>query len=186
MSQNLKYALSFDEHGHFEKMEHVQIVNGLMLLPADGQTVFLEKYAEISNLSDAGIDLSANYVTLNAEKNDIVVNPYPKSAAECVGIFIKHDDNCTFNCKMRELFDELTAKDDNYQISQDESLCKTVIKKPAKTEAEIEADKSDAEIKQFDEQIKELKDSMALAMLSNDQELIKELQSEYATLTEGA
>ena len=184
MYQNneLKYALNFDDHGHFVKMEQVQYLDGQWLLPSGGDTVFLEKYKDVSDLKDAGQDTEKNYFVLNESRTDIIARPYPTTASECVGIFVEHEDNCPFNCKMRELFDELTEKDPKYRVVTDETLCKTVERVPEKTQQELEAERVEESRKSFDEELKELKDSIALAMLSNNQVLIAELQEEYKAL----
>ena len=179
---DLKYALAFDKRGNFVKMEQVQYLEGGWLIPADGSTVFLEKFKDTFDIKELGYDTENNYYTLNESKTDLVGNAYPVTAAACVGIFIEHEDNSDFACKMRELFDDLCSKDSNYRVISDTELCKTVEKVPEKTPGEVAAEKAEQDRVSFDETLKELKDAMALAMLNNDQETIKELQTEYQAL----
>lgn len=179
---DLKYALSFDKRGVFVKMEQVQYLEGSWLIPADGSTVFLEKFKDSSDIKELGYNTDINYFTLNEFKTDLVAHPYPCTAAECVGIFIEHEDNSAFACKIRDLFDDLCSKDSNYIVISDSELCKTVDKVSTKTPEEVEADKAKQERIEFDSALNDLKDAMALAMLNNDQETITELQREYKDL----
>ena len=107
----------------------------------------------------------------------------PTSAAECVGLFVEHKDQCSYAHELRKLFEKLCEESDGkYHVVRDEDLCQTVEPVPEPTEEETAAQVAEQELQDFDTQISELKDRMAIAQLCGNTELIANLQQEYADL----
>lgn len=58
----------------------------------------------------------------------------PTTAAECVGLSVKHEDNSAHAIELRELFKTLTDADsEHYQVSTDDAMTQTVKKIEVKT-----------------------------------------------------
>lgn len=166
----------FDEHGHYigTVLTQVAELEGGQygpLVPDDCVT--------FAPPNDDDDDL---FFTISDDKTEWIGTPWPTSAAECVGIFLNHHDHCDWTNHMRELFEEFTQDNEEYELHRDEDLTLTVIKTPDKTQEELEFEQAEAQLKEFDAQIESLKSRMSLAMLQNDQDTINQLRAEYAEL----
>ena len=167
-------VFQFDQHGHYigETLTQVaELESGQYgpLVPDDCVT-----FAPPSNE-----DL---FFTISDDKSQWIGTPWPTNAAECVGIFLKHHDHCDWTNHMRDLFEEFTQDNEQYELHRDDDLTLTVIKKAEKTQEELEFEQAEQQLKEFDAQIESLKSRMSLAMLQNDQNTINQLRAEYAEL----
>lgn len=172
---DLVQVYAFDTHGHYIGPTPAQVVQN-----PEGELELLlpEDCVDFAPPTD-----EANYYTIADDKKSWIGKPWPTTAQECVGIFLPHKDQCEWTVKMRKIFEDLTENSTEYRITRDEyDLSMTVEAIPPKTEEEEEYEQVEEELRQFDEAVASLKDRMSLAMLNSDQELITQLQEEYAQL----
>lgn len=166
---------SWDEHGHYTGPVVAQY--GLddkgqvsLLMPPRATTI-------------KPIEKEGYWLNINADKTAWEYEKIPTTAEECVGLFVKHEDQCDRAHELRKLFEKLTEESNgNYRVSRDEELTQYVEKVPEKTQEELEQEQAEQELLQFDEQISSLKDRMAIAMLNGDTEQVTSLQQEYKQL----
>ncbi len=173
----LQTVYSFDQAGHYvgEALAQTDPLDGGLLLP--------------DNCVTFAPPIKSNcYYTINAEKTAWEEHQWPGDAAGCVGIFIEHTDHCEWAEKMRKRMEELCEASTKYRIVRDEpDLTMTVEAVPEKTEEEAASEEAEQALRDFDAQISALKDRMALAQLTGDDELIAQLKADYQALmsTEG-
>lgn len=167
-------AYRFDEHGHFYQVSSAQVI---------------KQKGELKPLCPQDCVLFAPemkdgyWYVISDDRTEWTAVKKPTSAAECVGLFVEHKDQCSYAHELRKLFEELcAASDGKYHVVRDEDLCQTVEPVPEPTEEETAAQAAEQELQDFDTQISELKDRMAIAQLCGNTELIANLQQEYADL----
>lgn len=166
---------SYDEHGHYTGIVSAQVLN-------DGEEPNYPPYT-VSFAPDDDPDyfyeISDDLSKWNAIKK-------PTTASECVGIYIKHEDQCDYAHEMRKLFEKLTENNPDYEQYRDpDNLTLTVREKQKETENEIMLQSSNQEIQDFENQVKDLREQMVTAMLLNDQDMIDSIRAEFKQLTEG-
>ena len=187
----------YDQHGHFCGLSSAQVVK------ADNVCVLTNAIKQI--LTDRQIELAEGtaimlppdcvlfapemqngyWYDLNDEKTAWKAVKKPTTAAECVGMFVEHEDQCSFAHECRQLFETLcAASDGKYQVTRDDDLTLTVEAVPEKTEEETAAEIAEQALNDFDADLQSLKDRMVIAQLNGDTELITELQAEYKALME--
>ncbi len=111
----------------------------------------------------------------------------PTTAAECVGLSVKHEDNSAHAVELKALFKALCEADSaHYRVATNGELMQTVEAVPEDTTAEKALDTAEASASTLDSQISELKEQMALAQLLGDADMISEIQASYKTLIEEA
>lgn len=166
---------SYDEHGHYSGVVSAQVLN-------DGEEPNYPPYTVSfapENDPQYFYEISDDLTKWNAVKK-------PTTASECVGIFIKHEDQCDYAHEMRKLFESLTKDDPNYETYRDpDDLTLTVREKQKESENEIMLLASNDEIQQLENQIKELREQMVTAMLLDDQAMIEETRAQYKQLMNG-
>lgn len=173
---NIVTIYQFDQHGHYDGPALTQVVDlggGKFgpLVPDD-----------CVDFAPPAMTDTEVFFTISDDKTEWIGTPWPTSAAECVGIFLNHHDHCDWTNHMRELFEEFTQDNEEYELHRDDDLTLTVVKKPAKTAEETAYEQAEQQLKDFDAQIESLKSRMSLAMLQNDQDTINALRLEYASL----
>lgn len=187
----------YDQHGHFCGLSSAQVVK------ADNVCVLTNAIKQI--LADRQIELSEGlalmmpsdcvlfapegkegyWYDLNDEKTAWEAVKKPTTAAECVDMFIEHEDQCEYAHECRRLFEELcAASDGKYQVTRDDNLTLTVEAVPEPTAEETAAEAAEQALTDFDADLQALKDRMVIAQLNGDTELIAELQAEYKALME--
>lgn len=187
----------YDQHGHYCGQSYAQVVT------ADEVCVLTDAIKQI--LTDRQIELAEGtaimlppdcvlfapemqngyWYDLNDEKTAWEAVKKPTTAAECVGMFVEHEDQCSYAHECRQLFETLcAASDGKYQVTRDDDLTLTVEAIPEKTEAETAAEAAEQALNDFDADLQSLKDRMVIAQLNGDTELITELQAEYKALME--
>lgn len=130
---NTVTAYCFDEHGHYKNATMIMRdpINGEPLLPAD--CVLFAPDEE---------RLKTSWATLNTAHSAWGYTNKPTSAAECVGITVKHEDQCPWAYEMRDLMERLCEADsEHYRITRDDDLTLTVEVIPEKTLEELRAEK---------------------------------------------
>lgn len=166
---------SYDEHGHYTGIVSAQVLN-------DGEEPNYPPYTVSfapDDDSDYFYEISDDLSKWNAIKK-------PTTASECVGIYIKHEDQCDYAHEMRKLFEKLTENNPDYEQYRDpDNLTLTVREKQKETENEIMLQSSNQEIQDFENQVKDLREQMVTAMLLNDQDMIDSIRAEFKQLTEG-
>lgn len=109
----------------------------------------------------------------------------PTTAAECVGMSVRHDDNTAHGLELKALFKTLAEADSaHYRVATDGELTQTVEAVPEDTAAEKSLGTAEASASSLDAQISDLKDQMALAQLIGDASMISEIQASYKSLME--
>lgn len=187
----------YDQHGHYCGQSYAQVVT------ADEVCVLTDAIKQI--LTDRQIELAEGtaimlppdcvlfapemqagyWYDLNDEKTAWEAVKKPTTAAECVGMFVEHEDQCDYAHECRQLFETLcAASDGKYQVTRDDDLTLTVEAVPEKTEEETAAEVAEQALNDFDADLQSLKDRMVIAQLNGDTELITELQAEYKALME--
>lgn len=167
-------AYRFDEHGHFYQVSSAQVI---------------KQKGELKPLCPQDCVLFAPemkdgyWYVISDDRTEWTAVKKPTSAAECVGLFVEHKDQCSYAHELRKLFEKLCEESDGrYHVVRDEDLCQTVEPVPEPTEEETAAQVAEQELQDFDTQISELKDRMTIAQLCGNTDLIAELQQEYADL----
>lgn len=171
---NIVTVYQFDNHGHYIGKSLTQVAE---LESGTYGPLVPDDCVEFAPPSDTDL-----FFTISDDKSQWIGTPWPTNAAECVGIFLNHHDHCDWTNHMRELFEEFTAENEEYELHRDEDLTLTVIKTPDKTLEELEFEQAEQQLKDFDAQIESLKSRMSLAMLQGEQETINALRIEYAEL----
>ena len=111
----------------------------------------------------------------------------PTTAAECIGMSARHDDNSAHAIEVKALFKSFTEADSaHYKIAYDDEQTQTVEVIPEDTATEKALDSAEASASTLDSKINDLKDQMALAQLIGDADMIAELQASYKALIEEA
>ena len=163
---------SYDEHGHYTGIVSAQVLN-------DGEEPNYPPYTVSfapDDDSDYFYEISDDLSKWNAIKK-------PTTASECVGIYIKHEDQCDYAHEMRKLFEKLTENNPDYEQYRDpDNLTLTVREKQKETENEIMLQSSNQELQDFENQVKDLREQMVTAMLLNDQNMIDNIRAEFKQL----
>lgn len=168
MSSKLITAYRFDAAGFYTGAELVQ--EGI--LPPDDTTV-------------EPVLKDGYWAQWNGKKWTQVKKP--TTAAECVGLSARHDDNTAHGIELKALFKSLTKADSaHYRLATDDEQTQTVEAIPEDTAAEKALDTAEASASTLDAQISDLKEQMALAQLIGDASMISEIQASYKTLIEEA
>lgn len=169
---NLQTVYSFDQAGHYTGTALAQTdpLDGGLLLP-DNCVTF------------APPGRSNCYYTISADKSAWDEHQWPGDAASCVGIFIEHTDHCQWAEDMRKRMEELCEASTRYHIVRDEpDLTMTVEAIPDKTEEEEASEAAEQALRDFDDALSSIKDRLALAQLSGDDETVAALKEEYQAL----
>ena len=126
-------AYSYDEHGHYKNAVLVMNdpISGELLLPAD-----------CVSFAPDETKLQTAWACLNDAKTEWVYTTKPTTAAECVGMSVKHTDQCPWAHEVRALFEKLCAEDsEHYRVVRDDDLTQTVEAIPEKTLEEVRTEK---------------------------------------------
>lgn len=187
----------YDQHGHYCGVSGAQVVmaDDVCVLTDDIKQILADRQIELEE--DAAIMMPPDCVLfapemqegywydLNDEKTEWKAVKKPTTAAECVGMFIEHEDQCDYSNECRKLFEDLcAASDGKYQVTRDDNLTLTVEAVPEPTAEETAAEAAEQALTDFDADLQTLKDRMVIAQLNGDTELIAELQAEYKALME--
>lgn len=171
----IQEVYQWDEHGHYTgpvsaqygRNEEGQIV---LLMPPRSTTI-------------VPVQKEGYWLNIKSDKSGWEYEKIPTNAAECLGIYVKHEDQCDRAHELRKLFEKLCEESEGkYRVSRDEDLTQFVEKVPEKTPEELEHEQAEEELHQFDEEVASLKDRMAIATLTGDEELISQLRQEYNQL----
>lgn len=194
---DLVECYQYDQHGHYCGVSGAQVVmaDDVCVLTDDikqilaNRQIELEEGAAIMMPPDCVLfapEMKDGYwYDLNDEKTAWEAVKKPTTAAECVGMFIEHEDQCDYSNECRKLFEDLcAASDGKYQVTRDDDLTLTVEAVPEPTAEETAAEAAEQALTDFDTELQELKDRMVIAQLNGDTELITELQAEYKALME--
>ena len=194
---DLVECYQYDQHGHFCGLSSAQVVKAddVCVLTDDIKQILANRQIELKE--GAAIMMPPDCVLfapegkegywydLNDEKTAWEAVKKPTTAAECVGMFIEHEDQCEYAHECRRLFEELcAASDGKYQVTRDDNLTLTVEAVPEPTAEETAAEAAEQALTDFDADLQALKDRMVIAQLNGDTELIAELQAEYKALME--
>lgn len=129
-------AYRYDEHGHYMNAETV------MEDPLSGGLLIPEDCVEFAPDEEK---LQTSWAKLNAKKTAWTYTTKPTTAAECVGISVKHSDQCPWAYEVRDLFEKLCAEDsEHYHVVRDDELTQTVEAIPEKTFEELKTSKLQA------------------------------------------
>lgn len=126
-------AYSFDEHGHYKNAVMVMNdpISGELLLPEDCVTFAPDEKK-----------LATAWAQLNDDKTAWNYTTKPTTAAECVGMYVKHTDQCPWAHEVRALFEALCEADkEHYRVVRDDELTQTVEAIPEKTLEEVRTEK---------------------------------------------
>ena len=89
--------------------------------------------------------LKTCWAKLNSDHTEWVYQTKPTTAAECIGLSVKHEDQCLWAYEVRDLFEKLCAEDpEHYRVTRDEELTQTVEAIPEKTFEELKTEKLQA------------------------------------------
>lgn len=115
--------------------------NGTCLVQADPKS---KEWLIPSDCTLTKPELKAGYFyKFNEDENEWQAEKMPENCEECLDIEIEHSDISSRAVELREIFKELTDKDDNYVLHYDSSLTLSVVKKEIKhkTVDELKAEK---------------------------------------------
>lgn len=125
----MQTVYKFDEHGHYVHAENVMQdpITKDLLLPSDCVTFAPDEKKLVSS-----------WAKLNAEKTAWTYISKPTTAKECLGISVKHEDQCPWAYEMRDLMENLCKADaEHYRTTRDDDLTLTVEVIPEKTLDEL-------------------------------------------------
>lgn len=143
------YAYKYDEHGHYEHSVLVMEdpLGGGLLVPSD--------CVEFAPDEDK---LKSSWAKLNADKTAWEYTVKPTAASECIGMSVKHSDQCMWAHEVRALFETLcNADNEHYRVVRDDNLTQTVEAIPEKTFEELQTAKLqnlESKASQFDNLMK--------------------------------
>ena len=129
----LQTAYRFDEHGHYMNAEQIMLdpITSAPLMPDDC----------VSFAPDAE-KLKTCWAKLNSDHSEWTYQVKPTTAKECIGISVKHEDQCPWAYEVRDLFEKLCAADsEHYRVVRDANLVQTVEAIPEKTFEELKTEK---------------------------------------------
>ena len=132
----LQTAYRFDEHGHYMNAEQIMLdpITSAPLMPDDC----------VSFAPDAE-KLKTCWAKLNSDHSEWTYQVKPTTAKECIGISVKHEDQCPWAYEVRDLFEKLCAADsEHYRVVRDANLVQTVEAIPEKTFEELKTEKLQA------------------------------------------
>ena len=132
----LQTAYRFDEHGHYMNAEQIMLdpITSAPLMPDDC----------VSFAPDAE-KLKTCWAKLNPDHSEWTYQVKPTTAKECIGISVKHEDQCPWAYEVRDLFEKLCAADsEHYRVTRDANLVQTVEAIPEKTFEELKTEKLQA------------------------------------------
>ena len=132
----LQTAYRFDEHGHYMNAEQIMLdpITSAPLMPDDC----------VSFAPDAE-KLKTCWAKLNSDHSEWTYQVKPTTAKECIGISVKHEDQCPWAYEVRDLFEKLCAADsEHYRVTRDANLVQTVEAIPEKTFEELKTEKLQA------------------------------------------
>ena len=124
---------SYDEHGHYMHAVAAMYdpLGGKLLVPEDCVAFAPDE-----------TKLETAWAQLNDAKTEWVYTTKPTTAAECVGMSVKHTDQCPWAHEVRALFEKLCAEDsEHYRVVRDDDLTQTVEAIPEKTLEEVRTEK---------------------------------------------
>lgn len=108
----------FDKHGHYMNAEQIMLdpITSAPLMPDD-----CVAFAPDEN------KLKTSWAILNSEHSEWEYQTKPTTAKECIGISVKHEDQCPWAYEVRDLFKKLCAADsEHYRVIRDDDLTQTV------------------------------------------------------------
>lgn len=129
----MQTVYKFDKHGHYINAENAMQdpITGDLLLPSDCVTFAPDEKK-----------LASSWAKLNEEKTAWTYTSKPTTAKECLGISVKHEDQCPWAYEMRELMENLCKADaEHYRTTRDDNLVLTVEVIPEKTLDELITEK---------------------------------------------
>ena len=86
--------------------------------------------------------LKTCWAKLNSDHSEWTYQVKPTTAKECIGISVKHEDQCPWAYEVRDLFEKLCAADsEHYRVVRDANLVQTVEAIPEKTFEELKTEK---------------------------------------------
>ena len=89
--------------------------------------------------------LKTCWAKLNSDHSEWTYQVKPTTAKECIGISVKHEDQCPWAYEVRDLFEKLCAADsEHYRVTRDANLVQTVEAIPEKTFEELKTEKLQA------------------------------------------
>lgn len=172
MDGDLVTVYAFDEKGYFAGLTAWQYTAVDGLIKTDDAT-------ETAPWGDGQADPTVFYkwdgTAWQAESK-------PTHPDQILGVKVATDDATQHGYEMRELVSAL-AQVEGYYEETDAGFV-SVKKHPGKTEAEKMEEALNAEIRAYEEKVKDLNYRIGLAVLANDEEEIASLRAEYAQLQE--
>lgn len=169
-----KIVYKFDEYGCYvgESSAQYDPFDGSLLLPPNCVEFAPEPEDPTSGNS---------YFIISDDRKSWQEHQYPTTAEELVGIFIPHEEHCVYAETLRKLMRKFTDENNEYQIVYDDDLTLTV-EKIEKTEEETIYETFQEEVNEFEDSLSDLKDSLLIALLSDDQEKVEEIKTKYKSL----
>ena len=132
----METAYRFDKHGRYMNAEQIMLdpFTSAPLMPDDCVI-----FAPDEN------KLKTSWAVLNSDHTEWEYQTKPTTAKECIGISVKHEDQCPWAYEVRDLFEKLCAEDsEHYHVVRDEELTQTVEAIPEKTFEELKTAKLQA------------------------------------------
>lgn len=114
----METAYRFDKHGHYMNAEQIMLdpITSAPLLP-DDCVLFAPDEDK----------LKTSWAVLNSKHIEWEYQTKPTTAKECIGISVKHEDQCPWAYEVRDLFEKLCAADsEHYKVVRDDNLTQTV------------------------------------------------------------
>lgn len=175
-NNELTTAYVFDAEGWFNGITAWQWKNGAYLETPD---------ATLKSPWGDGRPSPDVFYRYDAKTGEWSEHQKPHCAADLEGVWISNESLTAHDVEMRELIKEF-GKEEGFRIERNNRNDWCVMRVPKPSPEDLEAAKIEQEMAELEAKVAALSYRMTIAMMQNDTEETKQIQMEYAELTEGA
>ncbi len=129
MENGLINTYHYDQYGYYEGVVTTQVLDGAALMPP-------------CCIATAPEVKEGFFYKINDTDDGWIAEAKPKSAKDCIGLVVKHEDNSDRGCELKKLMQDFCDADsEHYRVKRDEDLSWSVEAIPPKTFEEVKTEK---------------------------------------------
>ena len=129
MENGLINTYHYDQYGYYEGVVTTQVLDGAALMPP-------------CCIATAPEVKEGFFYKINDTDDGWIAEAKPKSAKDCIGLVVKHEDNSDRGCELKKLMQDFCDADsEHYRVKRGEDLSWTVEAIPPKTFEEVKTEK---------------------------------------------
>lgn len=129
MENGLINTYHYDQYGYYEGVVTTQVLDGAALMPP-------------CCIATAPEVKEGFFYKINDTDDGWIAEAKPKSAKDCIGLVVKHEDNSDRGCELKKLMQDFCDADsEHYRVKRGEDLSWTVEAIPPKTFEEVKKEK---------------------------------------------